>query len=371
LIANDTLTSGVIDAQRDPGAAVITMAPGTALDAGSAPLSVEMRDGAGRTNRDSGAITLGLVSAGSVSVANNGPSDGSDVSLGPVLTTGPQSYANPNGTTRVGGTLSAVDSSVTFTGSVAVRAGVLVSAGAGVVVFAGSGTQVLSLGNGARMGNVEHAGSGVLRLASALTVNGTFTNSAGTFDANDQAVTAGGLATVAGGTYLAGVGTQVFSAGLVISGGVFTSSTGPMSVAGAITLSGGQLTGVGTVGAVSATGGTVAPLPGTLISTGGVALNGSTTLTVVLNSAVPAAGYSQLVAGGPVDVTGCTLNLVLGYTPEVGDSFTIVTTSDGSPISGAFAGLDEGATFIQGGLTFQITYQGGDAGNSVVVTRMF
>src|SRR5262249_42346254 len=116
LIANDTLASGVVDAQRDPGNAVIAMAPGATLDTGPAPLTVVLRDGAGRTNRDSGAITLQTVTGGSASVVNSGPSPGSDVSLGPVLTTGPQSYSDPNGTTRVRGILlDAIDSSVTFT----------------------------------------------------------------------------------------------------------------------------------------------------------------------------------------------------------------------------------------------------------------
>src|SRR5262249_22967064 len=66
LIANDTLASGVVDAQRDPGNAVITMADGTALDTGSGALTVELRDGAGLTNRDSGAVTLQAITAGSV-----------------------------------------------------------------------------------------------------------------------------------------------------------------------------------------------------------------------------------------------------------------------------------------------------------------
>jgi hypothetical protein len=74
------------------------------------------------------------------------------------------------------------------------------------------------------------------------------------------------------------------------------------------------------------------------------------------------------VAGGPLDLGGSTLTLALGFTPQVGDSFTLLTTSDGSPIIGTFAGLDEGATFMQGGLTFQITYQAGPGGNSVVLT---
>src|SRR5262249_7054761 len=127
LIANDTLANGVLDPVRDPGPAVITMAAGTTLDTGSGALAIVLRDGAGRTNTASGAITLQTVRAGSVSVTNNGPSAGGDVLLGSVTTAGDQSYANPNGTTRVTGTLTASGGSVTFNDSVAVGGGLSVS----------------------------------------------------------------------------------------------------------------------------------------------------------------------------------------------------------------------------------------------------
>src|SRR5262249_1451945 len=137
LIANDTLANGVVDAERDPGAAVITMAEGVVLDTGTGALTVELRDGAGLTSSDSGAITLQAVTAGSVAVSNDGPSAGSDVILGPVTTTGTQSYANPNGTTRVIGNLTATDGAVTFNDTVVLHAGRTIDAGSGPVPFAG------------------------------------------------------------------------------------------------------------------------------------------------------------------------------------------------------------------------------------------
>ena len=59
LIANDTLANGVVNAQRDAGAAVVTMAPGTRVDAGTGIVTIEMRNGAGKTQRASGDILLG------------------------------------------------------------------------------------------------------------------------------------------------------------------------------------------------------------------------------------------------------------------------------------------------------------------------
>ncbi len=119
LIANDQLADGVVDSQRDPGSAVITMAPGTTLDTGSGALTVQLRDGAGLTNHDSGAITLQIVTAGSASVVNNGPSAGSNIILGTVTNSGTQSYTNPNGTATVTGNLTTTNSPVTFNQSVA------------------------------------------------------------------------------------------------------------------------------------------------------------------------------------------------------------------------------------------------------------
>jgi hypothetical protein len=63
---------------------------------------------------------------------------------------------------------------------------------------------------------------------------------------------------------------------------------------------------------------------------------------------------------------GSTLAISVGYAAQVGDTFTILTATGG--ITGTFAGLAEGATFSQGDFTFQITYQGGPGGNSVVLT---
>jgi hypothetical protein len=250
LIANDTLASGVVDAERDPGLAVITMAGGTSLDTGTGALTVELRDGAGLTNSDSGAIALQTVAAGSVSVTNNGPSAGSDIVLGPVTTAGAQTYSNPNGTTFVTGDLAATDSPVTFTDAVLLDAGLTLSAGSSVVSFAG---------------------------------------------------------------------------GVVVN-------------------------------------------PGALTVAGGVVLSDSATFSATLNGTDPDS-YSQVTASGPVDLGGSTLNLTLGFTPDLGDSFALVS-SDAGPITGTFAGLDEGAVFAQDGMLFQITYQGGPGGNSVVLTRV-
>jgi hypothetical protein len=212
-----------------------------------------------------------------------------------------------------------------------------------------------------------------LQLAGPLNISGTLTNSAGTFDANDQPVTLSGLATLTAGTYRAGTAPQNFVGGLVISGGIFTSSTGPMMVNSPVVITGGTLMGEGMVGPLTVISGMVTPgttNPGTLTVAGSVSFFSGTTYTVSLNGPTPGTDYSQLIASGPIFLGNSTLALLLGFEPPVGGSFEIVATSGPEPIGGTFNGLDEGAIFTQGGFQFQITYMGGNAGNSVVLTRV-
>ena len=87
-VANETTANGVVDGERDAGAAVITLASGATIDAGPANVSFTLADGAGKTNTDSGDITLGSITANTISIMNNGPTSGSGVVLdaGAVLT---------------------------------------------------------------------------------------------------------------------------------------------------------------------------------------------------------------------------------------------------------------------------------------------
>ena len=371
LIANDTRADGVVDSQRGPGNAAIIMAGGTTLDTGTAPLDIELRDGAGLTHADSRAINLQTLIAGSVNVVNDGPDPGSDIRLGPVITTGPQSYSDPNGTTLVTAGLTSGDYPISFTDSVVVGDGVSVDAGSATVNFAGDGTQTLQSGDGAFFSNLDHTGDGVLQLTSGLAVAGTLLQSAGTFDANDQPVTVGGPAILTGGTYLAGTAPQTFAGGLVLTDGTFTSSTGPMSLSGDVTLTGGTFGGEGTADSLTVYRGTFTPGttdPGVLAVANAVRLTPLSTFRVLVNGPDPGTGYSQLTAGGPLDLGGSTLDLALGFAPPVGSSFVILATGNTAGVRGTFAGLPEGVVFSQDGYQFQITYHGGDDGNSVVLT---
>ena len=82
LVANETLANGVVDGARTAGAAAITMAAGTTINAGNASIGLTVSTGAGLTNSTSGSITLAnLTTTGNIAVANNGLSAGSDINL--------------------------------------------------------------------------------------------------------------------------------------------------------------------------------------------------------------------------------------------------------------------------------------------------
>ena len=81
LIANDTKANGVIDAYRDAGNAAITMAAGSSINTGSGNVTIELRNGAGKTYNESGDITLRNITAGTISAVNYGLTTGSGITL--------------------------------------------------------------------------------------------------------------------------------------------------------------------------------------------------------------------------------------------------------------------------------------------------
>ena len=80
IVANETVANGVVDGERDAGAAQITMADGITISAGNANINITMSTGAGLTNSTSGDITLeDLTTTGNITVTNNGTTANSDI----------------------------------------------------------------------------------------------------------------------------------------------------------------------------------------------------------------------------------------------------------------------------------------------------
>ena len=133
----------------------------------------------------------------------------------------------------------------------------------------------------------------------------------------------------------------------------------------------GTLNGSGIVVTVE-NGGKLAP--GTLVgklNTGGVQLQSGSQFVVQINGDLTAGvDYDQLNVTGTVDLTGAIL-VATGSIAAVSNQQVILINNDGNsdPVTGTFAGLDEGVVFTAGSTKFQTTYQGGD-GNDVVLTAI-
>ena len=117
--------------------------------------------------------------------------------------------------------------------------------------------------------------------------------------------------------------------------------------------------------------GTLAPgaSPGQVGVTGDLSLDASSTLAVEVDGLVAGTSYDQVVVTGDVDVTGAALDVDLdgALDPAVGTTFTIIDNQGVSAVTGTFADLPEGQTFIAGSEVLAVSYAGGD-GNDVVLT---
>jgi autotransporter-associated beta strand protein len=179
-----------------------------------------------------------------------------------------------------------------------------------------------------------------------------------------------GSTVINGGTLALGVhGAVTNSTNIVVA-----DATAILSVGFGFSLNAGQtLGGIGTVsGYVNVgVGGGLSPGAngvGTLTCDNSVTLNSGATLHVNLNGTNIGTGYSQLKVNGNVALLNPTLALTLGYVPALGDRFVIITNAGSSFVSGTFNGLPEGTFFTNSGMSFNISYAGGD-GNDVVLTR--
>ncbi len=74
LLANQPASTGVVNAQRDTGAAVITAS--APINLGTGRFTARIDNGSGLTNQTNGAITLSTVTANRITITNNGPTVG-------------------------------------------------------------------------------------------------------------------------------------------------------------------------------------------------------------------------------------------------------------------------------------------------------
>jgi len=173
---------------------------------------------------------------------------------------------------------------------------------------------------------------------------------------NGQALTAAtnfsnaGKTTVGAGSSFTLVGSYTQTAGTTTVDGTLTAPTG-------LTLEKGTLLGKGTVAAAVTSAGAVtvgdsATKAGLLTVTGSYSQESTGILDVAVGGTIAGSQYSQLAVSNGVSLGG-TLNIKLigGFTPAIGDTFTIVT---GSAVSGQFTKVN--GTSIGSSAHFEVSY---------------
>lgn len=196
----------------------------------------------------------------------------------------------------------------------------------------------------------------VFEALATLTISGTI-------------VGAGGLNKTGPGLLILNAPLELYAGATAVDAGTLRldadlSSSDPIAVKSGATLQGNGSSD-GTISVQD--GGTVAPgaSPGELSSSGLTMVAGAT-FAAEIDGPSPITQHDRITVAGPVNLSGATLAVTLGYAPPDGQQFTLLSQPQGQPVTGTFAGLGEGATFQVGGTTFGITYTGG-SGNDVVL----
>jgi hypothetical protein len=173
----------------------------------------------------------------------------------------------------------------------------------------------------------------------------------------------------------------IAGAGLASGAGLITLASGSFAVTPAVGITGDVEVGSGAVlfgsgivaGDLTALAGSeIRPGAGVGILTvsGDLTLQPGATVAVEVNGATaPGVGYDQLQVGGGVTLGGATLSTSGALGGGAGGGIRVIDSPGATPVSGAFAGLAEGAPRSFNGVDFFISYLGGDVtfGESAIV----
>lgn len=341
---------------------------------------------------------LGLTLAGNVTISHTGSCDYS-------ASQGISAPVTVSGVVYINGTTSSLEEDFSLINSTVTGSGSLIARGArldvrnvnqsvalGVESMATLFYSVADCTNPVIASNVSFADNakvyvGALSPCNTFTINNAALSLDAAFDADYAEVTIGSLITNGYElTVQQGSATKVFVNSSTLEGEYMATTYNANSPGTAInasektriTVSGtygtttvdklAYLKGAGTVGALTVlSGGFLSPgnSPGCLNS-GTLTLAG--TYEVEIQGVTACTGYDQTNVTGVVDVTGGTLNLATtSFVPTGGQKFVIINNDSNDAVTGTFTGLAEGATTVDGGVTYTISYVGGD-GNDVELT---
>jgi hypothetical protein len=107
--------------------------------------------------------------------------------------------------------------------------------------------------------------------------------------------------------------------------------------------------------------------PGSITFSNSLTLAPSSTFAVELDGRSEGQ-YDRIVALDTVSLSNSILSVSLGFTPSIGDSFTIISNLSAIAVLGT--ALPNGADFAADGTTFQIDYTANPDGQDVVLTAV-
>jgi autotransporter-associated beta strand protein len=196
-----------------------------------------------------------------------------------------------------------------------------------------------------------------------------------TVGGNGDSTTFEGVIHGGGGLTKTGAGTFTLTANNLYTG-TTTVNGGKLLVLGqqrqspVSLLTGGCIGGTGRVGNISDLVGNIAPgaSPGILVCSNFSTFGVANQLQIEINGATPGSGHDQLQVNGSVLLMGGTVHLSMNFSGAISNRYVMISNDGVDPVTGSFTGLPEGATLTSGAVTFQITYQGGD-GNDVVLIQ--
>ncbi|MDO9105950.1 MAG: autotransporter-associated beta strand repeat-containing protein [Methylovulum sp.] len=344
-----TVLGGTLSVAADSnlGSGAVTLNGGT-LEATGSGITIDNAIALGNSDgtvSNANALTLSGVISGA------GGADLTKSGAGTLTLSGTNTYAGA--TTVSAGTLSVAADSNLGTGTVTLNGGTLEATGSGITI-----DNAIALGSS----------DGTVSNANALTLSGVISGASGA----DLAKSGAGTLTLSG--------THTYAGATTVSAGTL-SVTGVLGATSGVTVSSGAtLGGSGSVFATSSSniltvnnGGTLAPGvsgAGTLTVNGNLAIDSGGTLSQDINGTTAGTGYDQIQVIGTVNITGASLSALTGFTPNVGDSFVLISNDGTDAVTGTFNGLNEGDTLVVGGSTFLISYQGGSNNNDIVLTAI-
>jgi len=351
LIANQTATNGASNANRDPGTAVISVAPGVTLNSGTGDTTITLNAGADLTN-NIGDITLNNIIAGNILVENKG--SGNIDTIAGTLDTSSATGKERNITLTAAGNITTSTLNSGSTAATDTGGNILLNSQSGGITTGDLNSSALSSGNIALTaagniitGTVNSGSTGATGAGGNILLN---SQSGGitTSDLNSSGLSSGNIA--------------LTSAGNIITGTVNSGSTAATGTSGNIFLN-------------SQSGGiTTSDLNSSALSSGGdITVNASTQITSgrINSSAVLGKGGNvSLDPSGDIQVA--SINAQGGTTGGTVDIFTqrffratdtfIAANGQETSISST-GGLGGGAITIQHGGNGVIPF---DVGNAAV-----